>query len=193
MRRVGIFGWGVVAPKSRDIDAFERNLGSTESWLSPFNGFGPDNFLVGMPEFDFSEYKPWIDERFSPNRFPQLEKKMGMPTQYAIGAFIQSLRQNPGIEQELQTLGARAHVYIGTGLGDLPTAYEISLDHYRAQRRWDRFWASAERNSTFRKWTETREPLPGLPPEPSTVEEAERDQAEDAWWHFWAGQSPELR
>ncbi len=193
MRRVGIFGWGVVAPRSRDIDAFERNLAGTESWLSPFNGFGPDNFLVGMPEFDFSEYRPWIDERFSPNRFPQLEKKMGKPTQYAIGAFIQSLRQNPGIEQELQALGPRAHVYVGTGLGDLPTAYDISLDHYRAQRRWDRFWASAERNSAFRQWTETREALPGLPPEPSTVDEAERDRAEDAWWHFWAGHSPELR
>ena len=50
MRRVGIFGWGVVAPRCRDIDAFERNLASAESWLSPFNGFGPDNFLVGSYE-----------------------------------------------------------------------------------------------------------------------------------------------
>lgn len=192
MRRVGIFGWGVVAPKSRDIDAFERNLSSTESWLSPFNGFGPDNFLVGMPEFDFADYKPWIDERFSPNRFPQLEKKMGKPTQFAIGAFIQSLRQNPGLEQELQALGPRAHVYVGTGLGDLPTIYDISLDHYRAQRRWNRFWAAPERNSALRHWLETREALPGLPPEPSTVDEAERDLAEEAWWRYWAGRSPEL-
>lgn len=193
MRRVGIFGWGVVAPRSPDIDAFERNLDSAESWLSPFNGFGPDNFLVGRPEFNFADYRPWIDERFSPNRFPQLEKKMGLPTQYAIGAFIQSLRQNPGVEQELQQLGARAHVYVGTGLGDLGTAYNISLDLHRAQRRWDRFWASAERNSALRQWQESREPLPGLPPEPSTVDEAERDVAEEAWWHFWAGRSPELR
>ncbi len=193
MRRVGIFGWGVVAPRSKDIDAFERNLTSSESWLTPFNGFGPDNFLVGMPEFDFADYKPWIDERFSPNRFPQLEKKMGKPTQYAIGAFIQSLRQNPGIEQELQALGARAHVYVGTGLGDLGTIHDSSLDLYRAQRRWDRFWANPERNSELRRWLETREPLPGLPPEPSTVGEDERDQAEDAWWHFWAGRSTELR
>jgi len=193
VRRVGIFGWGVVAPRSKDIDAFERNLASTESWLSPFNGFGPDNFLVGTPEFDFTEYKPWVDARFPASRFAQLEKKMGKPTQYAIGAFIQALRQNPGLEQELQALGIRAHVYVGTGLGDLPTIHDITLELHRAQRRWDRFWAEPSRNSALRQWLQTREPRPGMPPAPEAVEELERDQAEEAWWHYWAGQAPELR
>lgn len=193
MRRVGIFGWGVVAPRSKDIEAFERNLASNDSWLSPFNGFGPDNFLVGMPEFDFADYKPWVDERFAASRFAQLEKKTGMPTRYAIGAFIQSLRQNPGVEQELQALGTQAHVYVGTGLGDLPTIHDISLDLYRAQRRWNRFWAEPARNTALRQWLETREPRPGLPPAPETVDVLERDQAEEAWWQYWAGQSPELR
>ncbi|HEY0839278.1 MAG TPA: beta-ketoacyl synthase, partial [Vulgatibacter sp.] len=142
MRRVGIFGWGVVAPKSPDVEAFERNLGSSSSWLSPFDGFGPSNFLVGMPEFRFADYKGWIDERFPPTRFSQLEKKMGQPTQYAVGAFIQSLRQNPGIEAVLHELGLEAHVYVGTGLGDLPTIDAESVQLHRAQRRWDRFWAN---------------------------------------------------
>ena len=62
--RIGIFGWGVVAPKSPDVGAFERNLGRATSWLEPFEGFGPNNFLVGNPVFDFAAYKPWIDERF---------------------------------------------------------------------------------------------------------------------------------
>ncbi len=193
MRRVGIFGWGVVAPRSKDVEVFERNLASTESWLSAFNGFGPDNFLVGMPDFQFADYKPWIDQRFPTSRFAQLEKKMGKPTQYALGAFIQSLRQNPGLEQELQALGIQSHVYVGTGLGDLPTIYDISLEHYRAQRRWNRFWAEPSRNAALRKWVETREALPGLPPEPGTVPEAERDVAEEAWWQYWTFQSPELR
>lgn len=193
MRRVGIFGWGVVAPRSPNIEAFAQNLKSSETWLTPFNGFGPDNFLVGNPTFNLADYKPWIDARFPGSRFSQLERKMGQPTQYAIGAFIQSLSQNPGIEKELQELGTRAHVYVGTGLGDLPTIQNISLDLYRAQRRWDRFWASPEHNSAVRAWRETREPLPGMPPEPSTIEEVERDKAEDDWWHFWAGRSPELR
>ncbi len=193
MRRVGIFGWGVVAPRSKDIDAFERNLASTESWLSPFNGFGPDNFLVGMPDFHFTDYKPWVDERFPASRFAQLEKKMGLPTQYAIGAFIQALRQNAGLEKELQALGLQTHVYVGTGLGDLPSIYDISLTHHRAQRRWNRFWAEPSRNSALRQWLETREPRADMPPAPETVEELEREVAEEAWWHYWTHQSTELR
>ena len=43
--RVGVFGWGIVAPKSPNIDAFARNLAKSESWLTPFEGFGPSNFL----------------------------------------------------------------------------------------------------------------------------------------------------
>lgn len=193
MRRVGIFGWGVVAPRSRNIEAFEKNLASSESWLSSFNGYGPDNFLVGMPEFDFTEYKPWVDARFPASRFAQLEKKMGWPVKYAVGAFIQSLAQNPGLEQELQALGTQAHVYVGTGLGDLPTQYNISLGLYRAQRKWNRFWSAPERNGALRRWLEAREPLEGLPPEPSAVAESEREEAEEAWWSYWAQRSPELR
>ncbi|SVC58390.1 uncharacterized protein METZ01_LOCUS311244, partial [marine metagenome] len=91
MRRVGIFGWGVVAPRSPNIDAFYTNLDQGTSWLSPFNGFGPDNFLVGAPDFDFERYKPWIDARFPPNRYRQLAEKMDPTTLHAVGAFIQSL------------------------------------------------------------------------------------------------------
>ena len=80
MRRVGIFGWGIVAPRSPDIEAFERNLETSDSWLSAFDGFGPSNFLVGAPDFDFASCKGWIDERFPASRFSQLEKKMGSPT-----------------------------------------------------------------------------------------------------------------
>ena len=79
LRRVGIFGWGVVAPRSPNIDAFAANLASAESWLQPFNGFGPDNFLVGVPEFRFADYRDWIASRFPPARFHQLEEKMDLP------------------------------------------------------------------------------------------------------------------
>ncbi len=197
MRRVGIFGWGVVAPRSPDIDAFEQNLASAESWLTPFEGFGPNNFLVGTPTFRFADYKPWVDERFPPNRFPQLEKKMGLPVQYAIGAFIQSLRQNPGLEQELTALGREAHVYVGTGLGDLQVTSQTTLEVYRAQRRWDRFWAAPERNAAHAAFLalspEEQAAQGDVPPRPTSDDPDEREAAEDAYWHFWAGRSPELR
>ncbi len=204
MKRVGIFGWGVVAPRSSNIDAFARNLERADSWLEPFDGFGPDNFLVGVPEFSFDDYQSWVVERFKPNRFSQLESKMGLPVKYAIGAFIQALGQNPGLEQELQRLGTGTHVYVGTGLGDIVTQYEQSLALHRAQRRWERFWASPLQNSERRIYEERRAAEDGaapthtddgapIPPRPEAIPETERDLAEEAWWNFWALRSPQLR
>jgi 3-oxoacyl-(acyl-carrier-protein) synthase len=192
--RIGIFGWGLVAPRSPNVEAFARNLAGSESWLSPFNGFGPDNFLVGKPEFHFADYRPWIDARFKPNRFPQLDEKMDYPTRYAIGSFIQALEQNPGLEEELQTLGTQTHVYIGTGLGNLGTIEKASLDLHRAQRAWDRFWAAPERNTALQEHL-SGERDPGAPPHPDDREEvppAEADAAEERWRHYWAGRSPQL-
>lgn len=192
MQRIGIFGWGVVAPRSPDIDAFAANLATAESWLAPFDGFGPSNFLVGSPEFRFADYQEWVDERFPPSRFPQLESKMDKPTQFAVGAFVQALHQNPGLEEVLQELGLETHIYIGSGLGNLGTLYEQSLALHRAQRRWDRFWAQPERNEALRRHLEG-EPAPAeAPPAPDSVEPEERDQVREAWDHYWAGCSEGL-
>lgn len=196
MKRVGVFGWGIVAPRSRDIEAFERHLESTESWLRPYSGYGQSNFLVGEPDFRFADYKPWIDSRFPPSRFPQLVEKMDMPTQYAIGSFVQALGQNPGLEQELQRLGSAAHVYVGTGLGALGTIESVSLHLHRAQRRWDRFWAAPERNEPLRRYLAgEREHLAGgeAPPAcPESAGDEDRDQEEESWWRFWAARSEQL-
>lgn len=196
MRRVGIYGWGIVAPRSPDIAAFTANLGCSESWLAPFNGFGPDNFLVGTPAFDFSAYRGWIEARFPPSRFSQLQDKMDPLSLYAIGAFIQALGQNPGIEQELTRLGTAAHVYVATGIGNITTIYGGSIRLYRAQRRWDRFWADPERNPAVAQYLASLAagvtPDPDLPVVPETVPPGERLEAEDAWWHHWAAQAPGL-
>ncbi|HVS15681.1 MAG TPA: beta-ketoacyl synthase N-terminal-like domain-containing protein [Thermoanaerobaculia bacterium] len=142
--RVGIAGWGVIAPRCRTIDEFESRLASSESWLEPFDGFGRDNFLVGRPAFALEEYEEWIDARFPPRKFVQIREKLGMPIQYAIGAFIQALGQNPGVEQWLQELGTRAHVYLGTGIGDIETTRRCALLLDAAQREWDAFWAGRD-------------------------------------------------
>lgn len=150
-RRVGIFGWGIVAPKSPNIETFEKNLESGDSWLSPFTGYGQSNFLVGYPDFDFETYHAWFDERFPPAKFGQLKDKMGPMVQYAIGAFIQSLGQNPGIESVLQSLGTKAHVYVGTGLGDITVTQTETLAFERALRRWNEFWGAPERCAALRR------------------------------------------
>ena len=191
-KRVGVFGWGLVAPRSADISAFEKNLESAESWLEPFDGFGPDNFLVGNPSFDLETYREWLAARFRPSRFAQIREKMGAPTQYAMGSFIQALDQNPGLEKELQDLGGLAHVYVGTGLGDLPTIYDTSIRLDRAQERWDRFWAASEHNSV-RRGTGSTDDEGTRPPDPATVETDEHSEAERQWNRYWAAKSPELR
>ncbi|HVT44640.1 MAG TPA: beta-ketoacyl synthase N-terminal-like domain-containing protein [Thermoanaerobaculia bacterium] len=150
-KRVGIFGWGIVAPRSPDIETFRDNLEHASTWLSPFREFGPSNFLVGYPEFDFDVYRAWFDERFPSSKFPQLKEKMGPMAQYAIGAFIQSLDQNPGIEQYLQALGDRCHVYVGTGLGEFTIQHQESVRYERARRRWNEFWAAPERCELLRQ------------------------------------------
>lgn len=194
MTRIGVFGWGLVAPGAPDIDTFALRLESSESWLQPFHGFGPDTFLVGVPEFDFERYRGWVAARFPPARFRQLVEKMDWPTKYAIGGFIQALEQNPGLEGDLRTLGTAAHVYVGCGIGAIGTIHDATLELYHAQRRWDRFWADPVRNPALAgHLAGDRAAKPAhVPPRPDRVPPDERDQAESAWWHYWAAKAPGL-
>ena len=143
---------GLVGPGVATIDEFRTRIRTGGSWLEPFNGFGPDNFLVGQPRFDFAAYRAWIDARFEPNRFAQIDKKLGPNSKFAVGAFIQALGQNPGLEQTLIDFGLQTHIYVGTGVGDIPTIYQINIDYYKAQRRWNRFWAAPQRCEALRAY-----------------------------------------
>jgi len=192
-KRVGIFGWGIVAPKSPDIDTFAKNLENADTWLSPFTGYGQSNFLVGYPEFDFETYHAWFDERFLPAKYSQLKEKMGPNVKFAIGAFIQSLAQNPGLEQYLQDLGTRCHVYVGTGIGDITIAQEEAIRYDRALRRWNEFWAAPERCEPLRKHVggETDRAAPENPGDHRPGSEEWID-AKHEWETYWALKSDGL-
>src|ERR1700682_493387 len=193
-KRVGIFGWGLVAPKSPDINTFERNLEHAGSWLEPFRGYGPSNFLVGYPEFSFETYHEWFDARFPPAKFAQLKDKMGPMVQYAIGAFIQSLGQNPGLETYLQSLGVGCHVYVGTGLGEITVAHEQAIRYDRAQHKWNEFWAAPERCAALRAHLggDADAPAPRDPGELPTGSEDWID-AKHEWQSYWAAKSDGLQ
>jgi 3-oxoacyl-[acyl-carrier-protein] synthase II len=197
LKDVGIYGWGIVAPRSPDIETFARNLESNESWLAPFQGFGPSNFLVGTPEFDFERYRPWIEARFPANRFSQLVSKMDPTTLYAVGAFLQSLEQNSAMEGLLRELGTEAHVYVGTGLGAIPTIYDASLDYARGIRDWNRFWTAPERNAAMAAYLAdpqgARRADPLIPEDPARTSDPE-DAADQrlSWYAFWAARSDGL-
>jgi 3-oxoacyl-(acyl-carrier-protein) synthase len=190
---VGVFGWGIVAPKSPNAEAFRKNLESAASWLSPFEAFGPNNFLVGQPSFDFDDYRDWIDQRCAPRHFQNLKDKMDWPSLYAMGAFIQALGYNPGVEKLLTSLGQQAHVYIGTGLGAVDTSYRASLALHRAQRRWDAFWAKPKNNTALADYLDGGGAPHGLPPAPETAEEDDREDALALWNAYWAQRSPQLQ
>jgi 3-oxoacyl-(acyl-carrier-protein) synthase len=191
--RIGVFGWGIVAPKSPTIEAFRENLSRAETWLTPFAGFGPNNFLVGEPEFDFNAYKSWIDARFAPRHFQNLKEKMEGPSLYAIGAFIQALGQNPGIEPLLQELGSQAQVYIGTGLGAVDASYQASIHLYQMQKRWNAFWADPIHNSALAAHlANARAAAEGAPPPAESLPPEQREEALAVWNAFWMARSPEL-
>src|SRR4051794_11409616 len=192
-KRIGVFGWGVVAPKSPDIAAFEQNLERADSWLSPFRGFGSSNFLVGYPEFDFETYHDWFDQRFPPAKFKQLKDKMGPMVLSCIGAFIQSLTQNRGIEEYLQSLGTKAHVYIGTGIGEITITANETIAYDRALRKWNEFWAMPERCAPLRAHTDgAHDPDAPQDPDEFTIGCEDWIDAKHAWEAFWAAKSDAL-
>lgn len=192
-KQIGIFGWGLVAPKSPDIDTFAANLETCGTWLTPFAGFGPSNFLVGEPAFDLDVYQPWFDERFPPSRFGQFKEKMGPMVQYAVGSFIQALGQNHGIEAYLQSLGDKCHVYVGTGLGELTVTHQSVVTYERARRRWNSFWASPERCDALRLHL-SGQADPDAPVNPSGFEVGcdEWIDAKADWDEYWVARSDRL-
>ena len=192
-RRVGVFGWGLVAPKSPDIDSFQRNLESADTWLSPYTGYGQSNFLVGVPEFDFETYHAWFETRFPPAKYSQLKEKMGPMVQYAIGAFVQSLGQNPGIEQYLQAAGTRCHIYVGTGIGDITVTQREALAYERTLRRWNEFWGKPERCAPLREHLAGRidEDAPDSPTG-SEIGSEEWIELKYEWDAYWAARSDAL-
>lgn len=193
-KRIGIFGWGVVAPKSPNIDSFEQNLERPDSWLSPFEGFGPSNFLVGEPDFDFETYHDWFDERFPPAKFGQLKDKMGPMVLSCIGAFIQSLTQNRGMEAYLQSLGTQAHVYIGTGLGEITITATETVAYDRAFRKWNEFWAAPDRCSPLRTHVAgTYDADAPRDPRELVIGSENWIDAKHAWEAFWASKSDDLQ
>ncbi len=202
--RLGVLGWGVVAPSAENTREFRSQLESEGTWMTPFTGFAQSNFWVGKPKFDFSSYKSWIVDRFGATRYANLEKKFGDNIKMCIAAFIQALEHNPTMEHFLQDLGSQVHVYVGTAMSDMNLQEDLNQDMYRANRKWERFWAQPEQCSSRQDY----ENLPSeeaknsyleehqAPPDPERAEFSDEEShiaAQDAWYHYWAQRSERLR
>ena len=196
--RVGIYGWGVVAPGARDIAALGQLLQHGGSALapSPRAELGPGLFVVGEPDFAFEDYAGWIAERHGTPYVSRLLAKMGENVQFAIGATIQALAGTPGLEAAVKDLDEQCHVYVGSGIGDLPESYRAAAALGRATRVWNQFWASPARCAERRAFEAEGSPPSSPPPlDPTTLpaDTEARFEAVTAWDAFWASRSAELR
>jgi len=195
--RVGIYGWGVVAPGARDIAAFKNLLRSGRTALAPSTRpeLGPGLFAVGEPDFAFADYADWIAKRHGAPYVTRMLAKMSDNVQFAIGATIQALGA-PGLEAAVAELDEQCHIYVGSGVGDLPESYKAAETMGRATREWNHFWANPARCAERRRFhSEGIAPDGAAPPvDPATlpVDSEERHAALSAWDAFWAGRSAEL-
>lgn len=195
---ISIYGWGVVAPGAADVRAFRQLVVDAQPALRPsgLQGLGSGLFFVGDPEFDFSTYRDWFETRGAAARFAQLQSKMGDNALFAIGALIQALESNPGLEAAIQRADTKAHIYVGSGVGDLRETAHAHDSFAKAARVWHRFWAHPQRCQALGRYRhEGVRPDDGeVPQDPETFEldSEERLEARAAWDAYWAARSEKL-
>jgi len=199
-RRIGIYGVGVVAPGGRDVNALQALLrrGGTALGPSTRPELGQGLFAVGEPDFSFDDYAPWIAERHGDAYVTRMRAKMTDNVQFAVGATIQALRCDPKLEPLVREVDDGCHVYIGSGVGDLPESYRAAASLGRATRAWNHFWAQPERCGA-RQTFEAGGGVPeGAPPPPSAptslpVDSDARFEARMEWDAYWSRFSEPLR
>lgn len=197
-RRIGIYGWGVVAPGAANVRAFEALLDANATALRPDSRseLGSGLFAVGEPAFSFDDYAAWIAERRGEAYAVRLRKKMGDNVQYAVGATIQALQSQPGLEAAVKELDDACHVYVGSGVGDLPQSYLAERSLAKATRTWNHFWAQPERCAARRHYELEGQfeanPPPPVDPKTLPVDSEARFEALTAWEAYWATRSDRL-
>jgi len=80
-----VFGWGMSRRSPLNIEAFAAISHTAGSWLAPFNGFGPDNFLQARRGVQIFGLPGMDRERFCTSQLSALADKMDLPTLYAVG------------------------------------------------------------------------------------------------------------
>jgi len=98
--RIGVFGWASCAKSP--TSTFRRNLASSDSWLAPSTVWA-DIFSSALLNFS-SPTTGLGSKRGSSSRFSAVGKRDGSAALYAIGAFLQALEQNPGVERSSRIL-----------------------------------------------------------------------------------------
>ena len=199
MPRIGVFGWGVVAPQDRRTSRrSSSNLESTESWLDAVQRLRPRQ-LPGRPA------------RVRFRRLQALDRR-ALPAQPLLAAGredghadpVRDRRLHPGAGAEP---GHRGGAHAARHRRRTSTSAPASARSARSSRSRSSSTARSgagtasgpqpERNRALRRLPGAEpsgDPTAEVPPPPD--DGAARRGARtprSAWWHFWAGRSPRAR
>ncbi len=195
-----MYGWGVVAPGARDVASLQTLLREGKSALRTASRpeLGEGLFAVGEPDFSFDDYAGWIGARKGDAYAARLKKKMGDNVLFALGATVQAMQCDARLETLAKELDDAVHVYVGSGVGDLPQSYDAARAIDRATRAWNHYWAAPSRCAARRRFEESGELPPGAGPAPARPEAFELDseerlEARVAWDTYWAAFSESLK
>lgn len=197
-RRVGVYGWGIIAPGAKNVAALDKLLreGRTALKTASRPELGDGLFAVGDPDFSVDDYTGWIAERKGDAFAARLRKKMGDNVLFALGATVQAMQCHPELEKLARELDEQCHVYVGSGVGDLPQSYDAARALDRATRAWNQFWADpahCEARARFDATGESTDPeSPPLNPTTLPVDSEERLAARVVWDAYWAKRSTKL-
>jgi 3-oxoacyl-[acyl-carrier-protein] synthase II len=199
-RRIGVYGWGIVAPGARNIAALDALLrgGKTALKTATRPELGEGLFAVGDPDFAIEDYTQWIAQRKGEAFAARLKKKMGDNVLFALGAAVQALQCNDKLETIAKELDEACHVYVGSGVGDLPQSYDAARSLDKATRAWNQFWADPAHCPARKAFDASGAVAPGdvaPPTDPKTlpVDSEERLEARLAWDAYWAERSTNLK
>ncbi|HVH43711.1 MAG TPA: beta-ketoacyl synthase N-terminal-like domain-containing protein [Labilithrix sp.] len=193
-----MYGWGIVAPGAKNVAALEALLREGKTALRNVSRpeLGQELFAVGDPDFSIDDSFAWIAERKGEPFATRLKKKMGDNVLFALGATVEAMSCNPKLETLAKELDEACHVYVGSGVGDLPQSYEAARSLDRATRAWNQFWADPIRCAARKIYEETGDvtgPAPPVDPKTLPVDSEERLEARLAWDTYWAARSSSLR
>ncbi|MES2615559.1 MAG: beta-ketoacyl synthase N-terminal-like domain-containing protein [Bdellovibrionota bacterium] len=189
-RKVFLYGVGVVAPGSSNLSEFLSFVDQGKSALTPKKSLY-NAFLAGTPKFDFSVYKPWLEERHGPKRYPLLVEKSGDLIKYGAGSLIQAISTTPGLEHAISQIDPKLQIQYSTGLGDLPIIHKSARELDKSLFNWNSFWSTPQRNKALAQHLNGEKKDSNCPPhfESFPVDTQERYEAVQTWNSYWAQKS----
>lgn len=189
-RKVFLYAASVVAPGASNLDEFLSLVEKGESSLTLKKSLS-NVFLAGIPKFDFSKYRNWLEERHGPKRYNLLNEKSGDLVKYAVGSLIDAINSRPGLERAVKLMDPRLTIQYANGLSDIPVICNAARESDAGFFQWNSFWADPVRNESCQRHLNGSEVDPNAPKNPSDfpVDSFARFEVLKIWNAYWTEKS----